>query len=74
MRCMMEYEKRINDVLVAKIISDSIDYTKQGYQLVGTKQIETPSELKGINKRIDFLEDCIAEMAGVVYNTEETTT
>lgn len=69
----MEYEKKINGVLVAKIISDSIDYTKKGYELVGMKQLEKPSELKGITNRIDFLEDCIAEMAGVVYNTEETT-
>ena len=73
MRCMMEYEKKINGVLVAKIISDSIDYTKKGYELVGMKQLEKISELKGVTNRIDFLEDCIAEMAGVVYNTEETT-
>lgn len=73
MRCMMEYEKKINGVLVAKIISDSIDYTKKGYELVGMKQLEKFSELKGITNRIDFLEDCIAEMAGVIYNTEEIT-
>lgn len=69
----MQYEKKINDVLVAIIISDTIDYTKQGYHLVNTKQIEKTSELETINKRINFIEDCIAEMAEVIYNTEETT-
>ena len=69
----MQYEKKLNDVLVAIIISDTIDYTKQGYRLVNTEQIEKTSELETINKRINFIEDCIAEMAEVVYNTEETT-
>lgn len=31
-------------------------------------------QLKAQMERSDFVEDCIAEMAGVVYNTEETTT
>lgn len=29
--------------------------------------------IKTLSDRADFIEDCIAEMAGVVYNTEETT-
>ena len=32
------------------------------------------AQLKAQTERADFIEDCIAEMAGVVYNTEETTT
>ena len=31
------------------------------------------AQLKAQTERSDFIEDCIAEMAGVVYNTEETT-
>lgn len=31
-------------------------------------------QLKAQTERSDFIEECIAEMAGVVYNTEETTT
>lgn len=31
-------------------------------------------QLKAQTDRADFIEDCLAEMAGVVYNTEETTT
>lgn len=32
------------------------------------------AQLKAQTERSDFIEDCIAEMAGVVYNTEEPTT
>lgn len=32
------------------------------------------AQLKAQTERSDFIEDCIAEMAEVVYNTEETTT
>ena len=32
------------------------------------------AQLQVQTERSDFIEDCIAEMAGVVYNTEETTT
>ena len=32
------------------------------------------AQLQAPTERSDFIEDCIAEMAGVVYNTEETTT
>ena len=32
------------------------------------------AQLQAQAERSDFIEDCIAEMAGVVYNTEETTT
>ena len=31
------------------------------------------AQLKAQTERSDFIEDCIAEMAGVVYNTEDTT-
>ena len=32
------------------------------------------AQIQAQTERSDFIEDCIAEMAGVVYNTEETTT
>lgn len=32
------------------------------------------AQLQAQTDRSDFIEECIAEMAGVVYNTEETTT
>lgn len=32
------------------------------------------AQLQAQTERSDFIEDCIAEMAGVVYNTDETTT
>ena len=32
------------------------------------------AQLQAQTERSDFIEDCIAEMAGVVYNTEEITT
>lgn len=32
------------------------------------------AQLQAQTERSDFIEDCIAEMAGVIYNTEETTT
>lgn len=31
------------------------------------------AQLQAQVDRSDFIEDCIAEMAGVVYNTEDTT-
>lgn len=31
------------------------------------------AQLQAQTERSDFIEDCIAEIAGVVYNTEETT-
>lgn len=31
------------------------------------------AQLQAQTERSDFIEDCIAEMAGVIYNTEETT-
>lgn len=46
-----------------KILSEIIDENKL-----------LKAQLKAQTERADFIEDCIAEMAGVVYNTEETTT
>lgn len=55
----------------------------QKYELKQSNITEQPSkqnEMSIVNKKIqalsdrsDFIEDCIAEMAEVVYNTEETT-
>ena len=46
-----------------KILSEIIDENKF-----------LKAQLQAQTERSDFIEDCIAEMAGVVYNTEETTT
>lgn len=56
---IVEYEKMsdINDE--KKPIVDTIALLK--------------AQLQAQTERSDFIEDCIAEMAGVVYNTEETT-
>lgn len=61
-----------------------VDYANNkiyGYNIEQTKYVDAYQEnkllkaqLKAQTERADFIEDCIAEMAGVVYNTEETTT
>lgn len=51
-----------------KIWRDQIEYKKEPDVLTLLK-----AQLKAQTERSDFIEDCIAEMAGVVYNTEETT-
>lgn len=70
-----------------KIVSDASEIEKiakslnMKYRLVEEmKFIKTvddifllKAQLKAQTERSDFIEDCIAEMAGVVYNTEETT-
>lgn len=59
-----------NDKLIAIIREsedpDLITQLKQENKLL-------KAQLQAQTDRSDFIEDCIAEMAGVVYNTEETT-
>ena len=60
-----------NDTIIGEAIEnvitiDSINIRKKINHL--------QAQLKAQTERSDFIEDCIAEMAGVVYNTEETTT
>ena len=63
------YSKDIlNDSSKKIITSDIINaYIKKENALL-------KAQLQAQTERSDFIEDCIAEMAGVVYNTEETTT
>ena len=60
----MENDKKIQDYYPRNIV---YEYLTQENKLL-------KSQLKAQTERSDFIEDCIAEMAGVVYNTEETTT
>ena len=62
---MKEYpDRKISSYIKPKdILSDLFDENKL-----------LKVQLKAQTERSDFIEDCIAEMAGVVYNTEETTT
>lgn len=60
-------EDILNDESKKLLTSDIIDlYIQQENKLL-------KAQLKAQTERADFIEDCIAEMAGVVYNTEETT-
>lgn len=59
------YNKDHPDVTPEK--STTIDDLKKENKLL-------KAQLQAQTERSDFIEDCIAEMAGVVYNTEETTT
>lgn len=68
---------------VGVINTNSTKYINQKYVLIqsGVKE-STPKQstinmvskqIQALSDRSDFLEDCIAEMATLVYNTEETT-
>ena len=75
-----------NNVVTSLIINqDALDAYNKDHPDVEPEKPTTIEDLKKENKllkaqlqaqteRSDFIEDCIAEMAGVVYNTEETTT
>lgn len=56
-----------NDNAIDAVEPDPITTLQQENKLL-------KAQLKAQTERSDFIEDCIAEMAGVVYNTEETTT
>ena len=84
----MSVYRLYNDTCENTIISDSDNIEKIAQQLymnyelisetIKTKDIDDiallKAQLKAQTERSDFIEDCIAEMAGVVYNTEETIT
>ena len=84
----MSVYRLYNDTFENTIISDSDNIEKIAQQLhmnyelisesIKTKDIDDiallKAQLKAQTERSDFIEECIAEMAGVVYNTEETTT
>lgn len=52
---------------IIQIIETSDYVSNESYKLL-------KAQLQAQMERSDFIEDCIAEMAGIVYNTEETTT
>lgn len=59
--------KEINSTSATNINKSLIEQLQQENKLL-------KAQLQAQTERSDFIEDCIAEMAGVVYNTEETTT
>ena len=72
-------------VTALMVDQEALDAYNKDYPDVEPEKPTTIEDLKRENKllkaqlqaqteRSDFIEDCIAEMAGVVYNTEETTT
>lgn len=83
----MYYAHYENNVIAYVYISDvkksDPEITQEEYIGFNGKEKKEPvdntlrtinSKIDAIVDRADFIEDCIAEMAGVVYNTEETTT
>lgn len=64
-----------NDKLIATIEEhEQEESQKKLYTQLQQENKLLKAQLKAQTERSDFIEDCIAEMAGVVYNTEETTT
>lgn len=75
-----------NGVVTALVVDqEALDSYNKDHPDVEPEKPTTIDDLKKENKllkaqlqaqteRSDFIEDCIAEMAGVVYNTEDTTT
>ena len=72
-------------VTALKVNQEALDAYNKDHPDIEPEKTTTIEDLKNENKllkaqvqaqteRSDFIEDCIAEMAGVVYNTEETTT
>ena len=69
-------KRKINDIIVNKDITRSFR-SNNSITIIQQLQQENKllkAQLKAQTDRSDFIEDCIAEMAGVVYSTEETTT
>ena len=74
-----------DDVVMALVVDqEALDAYNKDHPDVEPEKPTTIEDLKNENKllkaqlkaqtdRSDFIEDCIAEMAGVIYNTEETT-
>lgn len=67
---------------IGVINTNSTKYINQKYDLIQSSTKESPpkqsdisivgKQIQALSDRSDFLEDCIAEMATLVYNTEET--
>lgn len=68
-----EQKKHIDDVIVDYPL-DKSHKTLSYVDMIQQENKLLKAQLKAQTERSDFIEDCIAEMAGVVYNTEETTT
>lgn len=66
----IEYIQSNSNIIEYEKISDINDEKKTVVDTITLLK----AQLKVQTERSDFIEDCIAEMAGVVYNTEETTT
>ena len=69
-------KRKIDDIIVDKDITRSF---RSNNSITIIQQLQQENKLlkaqvQAQTERSDFIEDCIAEMAGVVYNTEETTT
>lgn len=82
----VHYKDGRSNIIIADLTYLRNDPTITKYEKIGEKTyVKDPVEqlqqenkllkaqLKAQTERSDFIEDCIAEMAGVVYNTEETT-
>ena len=65
----IEYIQSDSNIIEYEKISDINKEQKTAVDTITLLQ----AQLKAQTDRSDFIEDCIAEMAGVVYNTEETT-
>lgn len=65
----IEYIQSNSNIIEYEKISDINDEKKTVVDTITLLK----AQLKAQTERSDFIEECIAEMAGVVYNTEETT-
>lgn len=65
----IEYIQSNSNIIEYEKISDINDEKKTVVDTITLLE----AQLKAQTERSDFIEECIAEMAGVVYNTEETT-
>lgn len=68
-----EHKKHVDDVAVEYPL-DKSHKTLSYFDMIQQENKLLKAQLQAQTERSDFIEDCIAEMAGVVYNTEETTT
>lgn len=85
-----ENGKLVNNIVASEnFVKKYIENTSMTYELIiePQKTYKEPTldslqqenkllkaQLQAQTERSDFIEDCIAEMAGVIYNTEEITT
>ena len=67
-----EQKKHVDDVAVEYPL-DKSHKTLSYFDMIQQENKLLKAQLQAQTERSDFIEDCIAEMAGVVYSTEETT-